>query len=335
MNRKDLYQSFCEVDDDILERSETASSYHTVPIRRRLPAALIAAMLCLCLMGAGVVAIIYADSIQNWFGHYFELVTGQEMSQGQTALIDHLSQDINQSQTVGETIVTVDSVTMGDDSFYLLLRVEGVNFLKRHHYDFEEVTLELSPDPMEGIGGVGSYGLKFHGLDGDGAALFLMDHSYGTSEGFKPDPTPLEVHLLLVNLVRGHQSEKQKMMTEGIWEFSFTLDRSQPPESISLPDTEVMGLNLDTEEEECIVLSNIELTNTGIRFQYNYENGTIDFRAKPEVSLENGATICWTDGSCTPMRDRTTLNCSYHWIIPVNLDEVVAVRIGEEEIPVF
>ena len=89
MNRKDLYNGFNEVDDDILERSERATISNVVPIRRRWPVALIAAILCLFLMGAGVVAVIYGDSIQNWFGHYFELVTGQNMSEGQTALIDH------------------------------------------------------------------------------------------------------------------------------------------------------------------------------------------------------------------------------------------------------
>ena len=96
---------------------------YVVPVRRRWPVALIAVILCLFLMGAGVVAVIYGDRIQNLFGHYFELVTGQDMSEGQTALIDHLSQDISQSKTVGETTVTVDSVTVGDDRFYLLLRV--------------------------------------------------------------------------------------------------------------------------------------------------------------------------------------------------------------------
>ena len=148
MNRKDLYNAVNEVDDDILERSERATISNVVPIRRRWPVALIAAILCLFLMGAGVVAVIYGDSIQNWFGHYFELVTGQNMSEGQTALIDHLSQDISQSKTVGETTVTVDSVTVGDDSFYLLLRVEGVELSNRHSYSFDGVTLEVSPDPM-------------------------------------------------------------------------------------------------------------------------------------------------------------------------------------------
>ena len=332
MNRKDLYKGFNEVDDDILERSERVTVSNVVPIRRHLPVALIAAILALFLMGAGVVAIIYGDSIQSWFGHYFELVTGQEMSEEQTALIDHLSQDISQSQTVGEATVTVDSVTVGDDSFYLLLRVEGGEVSKRHHYSFDGVTLEVSPDPMEGVGGIGSHGIQYQGMEGDGSALLLMDYSYATQEDFELDTTPLEVHLILEDFMRSPQSDNRKMVTEGIWEFNFTIDRSQPPATISLPDTEVMAMNLELREEAPVVLKNIELTNTGIRFQYDYQEGTYSLEAHLKIVLKNGAIIGYSDGSGTPLGDGTTLNCSYHWMIPVNLDEVQAVRIGGVDI---
>lgn len=333
MNREDLYKGFNGVDEDILERSENAIS-KPVTIRRRLPVALVAALLALLLMGAGVVAVIYGDSIQNWFGHYFGLVTGQEMSEGQKALIDHLSQDISQRKNVDETTVTVDSVAVGDDNFYLLLRIEGVKFSNRHYYNFDEVKLEVFPDPVDGVGGLGSYGIQFHGLDGDGAALMLMDFSYSTGEEFTLDTAPLEVHLVLENLMRGPQSERQKMLTEGIWKFEFIIDRSQPPRTISLPDTEVMVMDLGTREEVSVTVTNIELTNTGIRFQYDYNEGMLSFANQLEVLLDNGVAIEYGDGSGTPMADGTTLNCSYHWMIPIDITEVRAVRIGSVEIPV-
>lgn len=163
---------------------------YVVPIRRRWPVALIAVILCLFLMGAGVVAVIYGDRIQNLFGHYFELMTGQNMSEGQNALIDHLSQDISQSKTVGETTVTVDPVTVGDDIFYLLLRVEGVELSNRPSYSFDGRTLEVYPDPLERVDGIGSHGIQYQGMDGDGVALLLMDYSYATQEGFELDTTP-------------------------------------------------------------------------------------------------------------------------------------------------
>lgn len=50
----------------------------------------------------------------------------------------------------------------------------------------------------------------------------------------------------------------------------------------------------------------------------------------------NTVPIVFGDGdeSRTPMGDGTTLNCSYHWMIPINLDEAEAVRIGNVEISV-
>ena len=333
MNREDLFKSINGVDEEVLERSE-ASASNTVFLRRSWRIPFVAALLALLLMGACAVAVIYGDNIQNWFGHYFGLVTGREMSEGQKALLDHLSQDISQSKTVEETTVTVDSVTVGDDNFYLLLRVEGVEFSKRQHYNFDEVKFEVSPDLVDDVGGLGSYGMQFHGLDGDGTALFLMDFSYATGEVFALDTKPLEVHLVLEDLMRGVQSDRQKTITEGVWDFAFTIDRSQPPEAVALPDTEVVLMDLHTREEMSALFTDIELTNTGLRFRYDYGKGTLAIVSQLKVVLKNGATIGDSGGTCVPMGDGTTLNCSYQWRVPINLDEVKALRIGNTEIPV-
>mgnify|MGYP003371019239 CR=1 FL=1 len=334
MNRNDLYQSFHAIDDDILERSEQRACAGGRAVRRRLWVGLTAALLGLLLMGAGAVAVIYGDSIQNWFGHYFGVVTGQEMSRGQSALIEHLSQDIGQRRTVQGTTVTVDSVTVGDDSFYLLLRVEGVRLSKRHSYHFDALTLEVSPDPLAGERGIGSQGIAFKGLDGDGAALFLVEYAYAAGTEFTADTTPLEVHLLLEDFMRGPQTKKRKTITAGVWAFDFTIDRSQPPEIIALPDTEVTGMDLHAREDIAVLLTHMELTNTGIRFRYDTQGGAIDLKAQFSVLLKSGADISYSEGSSVPMSDQTTMNCSYHWEIPVELEEVAAVQIGSTTIPV-
>lgn len=271
MNRKDLYKGFNEVDDDILERSERATVSNVVPIRRRWPVALIAAILCLFLMGAGVVAIIYGDSIQNWFGHYWELVTGQPMSDNQTALIDHLSQDINLSDTVGDVTVTVDSATVGDDSFYILLRVEGVELSKKHSYGFEATHMEVTPDPLRDTGGIAGYGVQFHGLDGDGAALLLIDFDYTLDSGYTEDMRPLSINLSLTNFAQNALADRKKLLTEGEWSFSFEVERNKP-EVVMLKDAEVMAIDLTQRDEYTevpVLLTNIELTNTGVRFLYD------------------------------------------------------------------
>ena len=37
-------------------------------------------------------------------------------------------------------------------------------------------------------------------------------------------------------------------------------------------------------------------------------------------------------GTGTPSKDGSTWNCSHHWPVPVNLDEIFTIRIGETEI---
>ncbi len=338
MRSIDLYNAICAVDDDILERSEVTSYDHKkheaamfrIP-KRRLPAALIAAILALLLMGAGVATIIYGDSIQNWFSHYWEAVTGQRMTESQTTVIDHLSQKIGISQTVDEVTVTVDSATVGDDNFFLLLRVDGLKFSDRYSYGFSSIDMDVKPDPLEGIGGIGGYGFQYHGLDGDGAVLLLIEYAYASRIGYKQNLSPIDITLTLENLAKNPHIDKEKTLVEGQWSFHFSLDRSNLPETIYLPDTEVMVMDLDKQELAPVTIKNIELTSTGLRFQYDRGEERLDVK-QISVMLNNGASIEGGGGAGTPSENGATWNFSHYWPVPVNLDEVSAIRIGETEI---
>jgi len=333
MNSKKFSAAMSEIDDKYINEAVSYKSKAT-PLRlnRHLPAALIAAILALLLMGAGVVAIIYGDSIQSWFSYYWETITGQSMTEGQTAVIDHLSQEIKISQTVDDVTVTVDSATVGDDSFFLLLRVEGLKFSNRHSYGFSSIDMDVKPDPLEESGGIGGYGFQYHGLDGDGAVLLLMDYDYASRTGYEQDTSPIDITLTLENLAQNPHVDKEKTLTRGQWSFHFSLDRSHLPEAVRLPDTEVMAIDLDKQELVPVTIKNIELTSTGLRFQYDRGERTLNVGQFISVVLENGATIENGGGAGTPLEDGSTWNCSHHWPVPVNLDEVSAIRIGKTEI---
>ncbi len=310
-------------------KSEKAALRHT---GRRLSVALIAAIVALCLMGAGVVAVIFGDSIQNWFEHQWEAITGQSMSEGQTAVIDHLSQKIDISQTIGDTTVTVDSATIGDGTFYLLLRVGGLRLSDKYSYTFDEVLMEATPDPLKGGGGLGGYGLQYQGLDGDGAALILIDYNYASADGYIKDTCPLEITLTLKDFVRN--ANEQKTLAKGEWSFEFALDRTQLSDAILLPDTETTVMDHEKWEEVPIVLTSIELTNTGIRFQFDYYEGTLVISDQINVVLKNGSVVGNNGGFGTPLKDSTIMQYSFQWQFPVDLNEVEAIQIGSAEIPV-
>ena len=334
MNKMDLYRAFGAVDDDILERSE---SVNTKTFRFRWLHALIAAIMCICLMGAGVVAVIWGDSIQNWFGHYWQAITGQEMSSGQAALIDHLSQEIGISQTIDDVMVTVDSATVADDGFYLLFRIEGMPFTGRKNYGLNETKIQISPDPTKENGGMASYGYDSHGIDGDGSIILIMEYNFVTKIGYVEDTRPLEVEITLQDLVESPQTEWEKTLQEGEWTYSFTIDRSNPPAAITLPDATVDAIDLTNRDEYTtvpVLITDLEVTNTGLRFKYDYQEGNYDVPAHIDAILANGVSIGVGSGSGHPLEESGLLFCSYKWLVPIDLEEVTAINFNGIIIPV-
>lgn len=104
MNTKKFSEAMSEIDDKYVEEAISYSPKAKITPHRRLSVALIAAILALLLIGAGVVAVICGDSFQSWFSHYWEEITGQSMSEEHTAVIEHLSQEIGVSQTVADMV---------------------------------------------------------------------------------------------------------------------------------------------------------------------------------------------------------------------------------------
>lgn len=334
MNKMDLYRAFGAVDEEILERTE---SINVKAVRFRWQYALIAAILSVCLMGAGVIAVIWGDSIQNWFGYYWQVITGQEMSEEQAALIDHLSQEIGVSETVGDITITVDSVTVADDGFYLLFRIEGMTFNGRKSYGFKDMEIQISPNPTEEYGGMSSFGYGSHGIDGDGAMILVMEYDYVTKIGYIEDTSPLEVSITLSNLVESPQTEWEKVLMEGDWTYHFTIDRSHPSATISLPDATVNAIDLTKRDEYTtvpVLLTDIEITNTGLRFKYDYQKGNYDIPAHIDAVLENGISIGVGSGSGHPLEDSGLLFCSYKWLVPIDLEEIIAINFNGVIIPI-
>lgn len=335
MDSHNILDAIGDINDDAIRDARAGAATASRPhFGRRLPAAMIAAILALLLMGAGIVAVIYGDSIQNWFGHYWEAITGQQMSDEQTAIINHLSQEIGACQTVGDVTITVDSATVGDDTFYLLLKVDGLSFSNKNSYNFLMGTLETTPNPLEDGAFVG-WGTDYLGVDGDGSALLLLNYEYVSNGDFAQDTRPLQVSLWLENLASGAHTNKEKIIAEGEWYFSFVIDRSELPEVILLPDTEIMAVDSTQQEEIPVTLTNIELTNTGLRFQFEYNEGNLSLSEQDiSIVLNNGKTIGNNGGIGSPTNDNKNMRFSYQWLVPVNLDEVAAVQIGNIQISV-
>ena len=311
-------------------KPEARSSHH---LKHHFPASMIAAVLALLLMGAGFVAVIYGNSIQNWFSHYWEIITGQAMNDAQTAVLNRLSQNIGLSQTDNGVTVTVDSATVGDDIFFLLVRVEGVQFSNKYGYEIKNYSLQVTPDLLLDPDTMGAFGLEYCGLDGDGTALFLVTYDYTSRAQFMRDTRPLEVELNLKNLVQKMNLRDSKLLAEGEWDFTFSLDRSQFPEIFRLPDTKVTVFDSGINQNVEIAISNIEVTSTGLRFQYDQNDMLSVIRlADINAILEGSISVSCSNGSGIREENGNSIYFSGHWHTPISLDEIYAIQIGDTQI---
>lgn len=329
-----LYNSITNVKDEFIEELNYMTRENK-PARRfgyQLSYILAAAILALALMGAGIAAVLYGDSIQNWFAHQWEAITGQVMDEGQIAVIDHLSQEIKASQTINDVTVTVDSATVGDGTFYLLLRVEGLRLSQKYSYAFDVVDMEVEPNPLVDSGGLGGYSFQYQGLDGDGAAIILMNYNYASRDGYIEDTRPLKVTLTLKDFVNIAHTTDQKILAEGEWTYVFSIDRTEVPKAISFPDTEIMVMDRDTQKEVAILIKNIQLTNTGIRFQFDKYEGVLAIFDNLKLILKNGVEVRAKSGVGSPIESGTAEYYSVQWHFPVDLNEIAYIQIGSSRI---
>ena len=335
MNSNDILDMVGEATDTYVWDAQQVRGRAVSSAKRKLVLVVLAAAMVLALVSCGVAAVIHGDSIQEWFSHYWEQITGQEMEADQTAVIRELSQKIGVSATDGNLTITVDSATGSENIFYFLVRVEGHPFTQKHRYSFASRRLTVTEEALPNNLRVSSFGIQYLGVAEDGAGLFLIHYDYATADGDIGDIKALPMTLYLENMTRRnpHRDHKTaKIVEEGKWSISFTLDRSPISEKVQLPNTEVGGMDYETGERVSITLSNIVLSNTGIRFTYDSKGGTVEPYSGFLVLLKNGARIEDGQGAGTVEDDLTTRNYDWHWTIPLNLDDIASISIGGTEI---
>ena len=296
--------------------------------RLRLAAVVLAAVL---LLSIGGVALAGQPGIQAWFTRSWESISGAPMEGEQSQLLQALTQPIGVSDTVDGVTVTADSAVVGDDSFWLLLTVSGLELSPRYGYTFGSDSLTVTPDPHETGGGIFGWGLESHGVNADGEAELLLQYSYQQETGPNtPWTEDLTVTLRLRDLIRGRSTGADATVATGTWELNFTL-RSGDVATVSLPDTWVECTD-GQEGTQRLLLRDITLTATGIRF--SSRGGEFHGAMEPTLLLADGTEVGYGDGSGTPREDGLGMYHSFHWQVPVDLTQVSAVRICDTVIPV-
>ena len=298
------------------------------PLRfvRRLSTAAAAVLVLLALLGCGAAAVVYGEGIQGFFARQWERLTGAPMDEGQTALIEHLSQNLNLSQTVDGVTVTLDSATVGSDVLYLLVRIDDRSYARDGSFDQFRISLEPEV-PQEGAL-PGGEGWSTQGVDGEGRRLLLFERPFAPGQ-----EGPMEVTLSLTDLCQGAGSD-QWVAVEGTWEFQFTLDPVQSPPPVALPDTWATVTDYFTQEQHTGLFTNIEVTSTGLHYDESFPGDNFPLpNFIPFLVLEDGTLISGGSGSGISTGDGNTFRCTRQWSVPVDLSQAAAVRFGDTDIP--
>ncbi len=320
MNHETLSDALTGVNDRFL--LEAVDYRRSAPRLRKLGVVVLAAALSLLLMGAA----IWHENIQNTLASYWQVITGQTVTENHAQLLSTLTQEIHQSKTVNGITVTVDSATVGEDCFFLLLHVEGLEHGQKYRYQFDDIHMDVTPDPAQDVPSTKGIGLIHKQRYDDGSFSVLLDYVVADTLEPSGDTTPLHVELTLENLMPIPDTIDDTV--EGIWEFSFDLERSQPVPKVTVPE-----LVLAPEgASRAIRLTNLVLTNTEMRFQVPTPDG-FEPQLKIDAILRDGSTL-WTNCYYVPTRDNTSLYATCIWHVPIDPEEVAALNINGFEIPI-
>ena len=317
------------------EVAQMREQRNDAPRRRIAPGALLAAILVVLVL-AGTTLAAAGGSLGDWFTQKWGEETGGSMTQQQAQVIDSLTQKVGESRTSGDVTVTVDSLTVGGDALWALLDVEGLRFDESKKYSFDRIGVEILPDPSEGA--VGGAGCSLGSIDvtESGAVRMLLEFTGVFSTGNQLSDGGYALELRLHDLVRCRQGGEDEVIAQGEWSFSIplTVDSLSPVISIesALVKGEMLQEGADGALEKVtqeVELRDITFTATGVSFYTEESSELLDVAA----IFADGTEVASNGGGGSRMEDGSWYG-SCQWPVPIDVEQVTALRIGETEIPI-
>lgn len=309
------------------------------PARRRLPKkTLLAAAVLVVLAGTAVAAVGMPGTLRGWFAQEWQETTGTAMDAEQLALIDKLTRPVGVSDTQNGTTVTVDSVTVGNSTVWMLLKVSGEyaeDSALRYHFDSIDLTLDPDPDEVETPGGYG-FEFPYGGVTEDGALTLLVRYTIDLAGQTSLLTQSRQATLLLDDLVCNDMTEsgdEDVTLAEGHWTLTFPLEAGETGTVLTMEEIQVPAMKLETRETKTISLRDVKITATDISYVQPAEDQEWT-PSKCVLVLEDGSTVNWSSGN-SRFRDEayTQWSSVWYWRMPVDLSKVAALRFGDVEIP--
>ena len=307
--------------------------------RRRIPkGALIAAALVLVLAGTTLAAVGMPRTLRDWFAMEWQERTDRDISQEQLALIDNLTQEVGVSDTQNGITVTLDSITVGNSSMWMMLKVSGAyseNEDLRYHFDGIDLTLDPDPEQQPNTPGGHGFDFPYSKVGSDGTLMVLVRFEIDLAGLSSLTDTHRQATLLLEDVVCNDMTDPEDddlLLTDGSWTLQFDLE-PQALNAIQIPgQVQAEARSTEGEANKTVTFWDVAITATDITFVQSREDQMYD--VCPVLVLEDGAEIEVGNGA-SRFRDeaRTEWSSVWYWPVPVDLSQAAALRIGGTEIP--
>ena len=258
--------------------------------------------------------------IKSVFSERWENAVGEKMSAEHTDTVGVYSQTIGLCQTIDNVTVTVDSAEVGDDVFYLLFRIEGIENDASDpidYYNFDKHYINVFDD--DSAYDIISSSWPQASPDGEGAYNMLVrcQYSLKNEPGIQEKDT-IDIYISLKDIMK-----RSNIVKEGTWNFKFTLDRSV------LPDVTRLGDFGDYHD--------IELSNFGIKMSGKDALGNDDPDFVYAV-LKNGSKVpcssSYVQSDNIDGEEQPNQNKIYNFVAPVDVGDVAYIVIESVEIPI-
>lgn len=334
-----------------LERKETRYA-----LRPALAAVLAVLLLAACAAVPGA-----ASALADYFSERWSEQNETALTQEQLDFIGAITQTVGVSDTVDGVTVTLEAVTAGESSLWMLLTMDGLDVpaeeLVEEDLRFATAGLYLEP-AYDGY----NYGvaierpLELRAAE-DGRLMLLFRAVYDDETSGVTFLTEPQALIALQDLrAYGSDGRQKSVVAKGIWRLKFELKPlEKEAEGIVLRDVTLpaMYLNLrevidniddEVKQKPCEVLAKeLRLTSTEMHI-YLMDDGFTLPTGEARLILDDGAEVrssgYWWDerfSRRTATQDRKDDEVRSHyiasWDLPVDLSRAAALRVGEETIP--
>ena len=333
MTELDFFDVIGEIADDLVLEEKEVPMKQTKRIPHPAKTILIAAAIVAALTGTALAMMHYTRSA-NALEHTWNDMASNEMAQSHKDAIEAKSADLGESVTDQGITITVDSVSVTNDTAYLLYTI-------------------VPPNPDDQFTGILSETIQVTASDGTtysaeaAVADRLVEGSDSGASYYRilscelPEGVTLSHGQLTMDISSLMLNDMEQ--TEGAWNFSFTLPEIEAAQNYDVNQT------IHFADDITLEISNISVSESRITFDYVSNRPEVMIldgdaftagevaAADPDVQqvytfyarLSDGTSVPVTGGSSVYRKSNQVNECEFYWSAPIDLSMLESITFSD------